>query len=572
MKLWLLLLTALFVFILGYRFFAKLLLITLFAPVNMTDQQEAAEPGIRHARLSPLISFGHFTVTLMGIGVVPGIGVAMIWGWVPAYLWLVAGTTTFGAIYLMGALWLSQRPGSPGLIDSSRLLLGDHAAAIMRALRYIILAGLCAWLLWLGAWLLTRHPSISWVAIGQFLAAFWLRHHWTRRGELYGRSGLITHIAVMILGAIALLAIGQVAGISFGGTIEFKLGGHPRGSLGAMTLWGALLLAASLTLGQQRYHCMIRGRSWLAGVLIATVMLILTLGLAIKAPVMNAPEFYSNATTPGRYPWLFLVLSGGAFAGFYALFAQPLAALQLRHIDDQRRWGFGAVSLIAIIALLFWAVLTTAQTNLETWHAWVDQGQPWIPLESLMTQVISQGGYLISGLGISQSAGGSLIALAMLFMTIAGLDTCILMTTKETQALATPRLGRWISLNYGKVALLAGSLVMLALLLFLSAPASLAWLLFGIAGMMLAGCVFGLISLQIGQKSRIWPAMAMAALAAWLTGFWGLMESIAVWWTLAPAMLLPAIIITLLSASFIGLVLHRIIQHLQKPPVPKNTE
>ena len=42
-------------------------------------------------------------------GVIPGIAVAVIWGWVPALLWVVFGAIFIGAVHDFGALIVSMR-------------------------------------------------------------------------------------------------------------------------------------------------------------------------------------------------------------------------------------------------------------------------------------------------------------------------------------------------------------------------------------------------------------------------------------------------------------------------------
>lgn len=557
MKLGLLLLTAAFIFALGYRFFAKLLLIGLYTPdSDHISQYSPANSGNGPAHS---ISFAHFVVTLMGAGVIPGAGLAIIWGWVPAYLWIVSGTATLGGIYLMGSLWLSQQQGLPGLLDNSRQLLNPAASQILRILRGLVLLGLAAVLLWIAAWLLGHYPTISWAVIGQLLLALWLQSYWRKKGE---QAPWLASIIVLGM-LLTLLALGHWAPLTLSGSMDIAIADKKQLGLTAMTSWGLAILITSLALSQNTYNGAIRTRGWLSAMLTSLFLVILVAGLIISPPTINAPEFHTGENLPDRLPWLFVVLSSGAFAGIFALFAQPLATAQLTRFDDLRRWGFGAAIAVAILALVTWVIFITNQPDTETWKAWVNQGQPWLPLNRILGQFIHHGATLMAATGLSETASRSLIALVLTGLSLATLDTVMLMIIRETRTLATTPLARWFSVSTWKLWLVAALLILLALGVFIAGPPSLNWLLFGPASYYLAACVFSLICLQIGQRMQIWPAMAAVALLCWILGTWVMILQAPVWWTFSPLMLAPAALIFLLSTLFILAAAGKIIDHLK---------
>ena len=557
MKLGLLLLTAAFIFALGYRFFAKLLLIGLYTPDS--DHISQYSPANLENGPSYSISFAHFVVTLMGAGVIPGAGLAIIWGWVPAYLWIVSGTATIGGIYLMGSLWLSQQQGLPGLLDNSRQLLNPAASQILRMLRALVLLGLAAVLLWIAAWLLGHYPTISWAVIGQLLLALWLQSYWRKKGE---QGPWLTSL-MAFAALLALLALGHWLPLTLSGNMDIAIADEKLLGLTSMSSWGIAILVASLALSQNTYNGAIRTRGWLSAMLTALFLVILVAGLIISPPTINAPEFHTGENLPDRLPWLFVVLSSGAFAGIFALFAQPLATAQLTHFDDLRRWGFGAAIAVAILALATWVIFITNQSDTETWMAWVNQGQPWLPLNRILGQFIHHGATLMAATGLSEAASRSLVALVLTGLSLATLDTVILMIIRETRTLATVSVAARFTINNWKLWIVAALLILLALGIFTAGPPSLNWLLFGPASYYLAACVFSLICLQIGQRMRIWPAMAAAALVCWILGTWVLALQAPVWWTFSPWMLAPAALILLLSTLFILVAGGIIFEHLK---------
>ena len=55
------------------------------------------------------ILFGHHFTSIAGTGPIIGPAVAIIWGWVPAMLWILIGSIFMGAVHDFGALVISMR-------------------------------------------------------------------------------------------------------------------------------------------------------------------------------------------------------------------------------------------------------------------------------------------------------------------------------------------------------------------------------------------------------------------------------------------------------------------------------
>ena len=55
------------------------------------------------------ILFGHHFTSIAGTGPIIGPAVAIIWGWVPAMLWILFGSIFMGAVHDFGALVVSMR-------------------------------------------------------------------------------------------------------------------------------------------------------------------------------------------------------------------------------------------------------------------------------------------------------------------------------------------------------------------------------------------------------------------------------------------------------------------------------
>ena len=55
------------------------------------------------------VLFGHHFTSIAGTGPIVGPAIAVIWGWLPALLWVLFGSILFGAVHDFGSLVISMR-------------------------------------------------------------------------------------------------------------------------------------------------------------------------------------------------------------------------------------------------------------------------------------------------------------------------------------------------------------------------------------------------------------------------------------------------------------------------------
>ena len=67
------------------------------------------EDGIDYVPTRKSVVFGHHFTSIAGTGPIVGPAIAIMWGWVPALLWVVFGSIFIGAVHDFGALVVSLR-------------------------------------------------------------------------------------------------------------------------------------------------------------------------------------------------------------------------------------------------------------------------------------------------------------------------------------------------------------------------------------------------------------------------------------------------------------------------------
>ena len=73
------------------------------------------EDGVDYVPTRKEIIFGHHFTSIAGTGPIVGPAIAIIWGWVPALLWVFVGSIVMGAVHDFGALVISH--AQPGQVD-----------------------------------------------------------------------------------------------------------------------------------------------------------------------------------------------------------------------------------------------------------------------------------------------------------------------------------------------------------------------------------------------------------------------------------------------------------------------
>ena len=106
----LLMIVVFFGYILCYHLYGKFISKKIFS--ISPDRKPPAveyEDGTDYVPTRKEIIFGHHFTSIAGTGPIVGPAVAIIWGWVPAMLWILVGSIFMGAVHDFGAMVVSLR-------------------------------------------------------------------------------------------------------------------------------------------------------------------------------------------------------------------------------------------------------------------------------------------------------------------------------------------------------------------------------------------------------------------------------------------------------------------------------
>ncbi len=511
-----LLLVATVAFVFGYRFYSRLLALGVFRLENnysIPVQNRPAEDERRTAKRH--LIFGHHLASLAAGAAVTGSVVSLIWGWIPAFLWVVVATVTAAGTYGLGSLWLSLR--YPGLnpAEIAARLLGTQAHALFALFAFLLLLIMNAACATLAAQLLSGFPQ----AVLPFWAIVVLA--WFLGGFLRGRNNpeiYSTSLIALTLSLMAVWLLGEFP-LAFTGALNFETR-TTHLAFDANMVWVLILFTYGYHATRQPMWKLIRPRGYLTALLLGSMLFICYAAVVIDRPVLVAPEFHAGTDIPSMLPWLFVTLTSGAVAGFHLLIANGVTARQLKRETDARYIGYGGALALGLLALSAIIIGGTSFAGTPEWSRHYAAWESLRDLHKVLELYINGFARMAAGIGLDQAFARTLATVVMLGLLVATLEAGL----RVQKQLLTGLTERFPSLLPGNEKNQIATVVVLSAMLALHDGHGLGglswWPLFGVADQLLAVLGFALLALALRRSGRpvIWvvvPLIFMVAVAHW---------------------------------------------------------
>ena len=124
-------------YILAYHTYGRFLANKIFklntnAPVPSTELRD----GIDYVPARKGIIFGHHYTSIAGTGPIVGPAIGLIWGWLPAIIWVFFGSIFMGAVHDLGALVVSLRNEGKSLSEVTSKYINMRVRFIFFAIVY----------------------------------------------------------------------------------------------------------------------------------------------------------------------------------------------------------------------------------------------------------------------------------------------------------------------------------------------------------------------------------------------------------------------------------------------------
>lgn len=350
-------------FVLAYRFYARYIEKVFDVDGSHATPAVEVNDGVDYVPTKKVVIFGHHFASIAGGGPIIGPTVGLIFGYVPAWLWIMIGTVFIGAVHDFTALLASMRERGKSMAEIAEKSLGRSGFFMFIAFTVIMLLMLTSVFLGLTATALSsKYPlsyfgaeathlqtvvenGVTYAVIGGIASSsvIFITCCAPLLGFLLYRKGINT-LAASVL-AVVIAAVSIEIGIAYPIKIDPFLW---RVILSVYTLFAAgvpvwiILQPRDFTNSFMLY-------AGVAGMMLATVLVGLQ-GAEINLPAANI----AGGTARLGYVWpvLFITIACGAISGFHALVAGGTSSKQVsREKPDAKVVGFGGMVLESLLAI-----------------------------------------------------------------------------------------------------------------------------------------------------------------------------------------------------------------------------
>lgn len=312
------------------------------------------EDGVDFVPSDKKVIFGHHFTSIAGTGPIVGPALAVIWGWLPALLWVVFGSILIGAVHDLGALVVSMRNRGQTVGDIAGEVITRRTRLIFLTILFLALTIVLAIFGLVIAAVFKIYPSSIFPCLIQIPLAVIIGLTLHRRGENILLPSLIA-LAVMFLS----VAYGD-AGILH----DFNLA---LASWNTLT-WCAVLLAYCVVASVLPVWTLLQPRDYINSLQLLVTLGLVVIGLIVAsifggapaaeettrpaleivAPMLNlAPE-----GAPAIFPFLFITIACGAISGFHCLVSSGTSSKQIKCETDAQMIGYGSMLTEGFLAVL----------------------------------------------------------------------------------------------------------------------------------------------------------------------------------------------------------------------------
>jgi carbon starvation protein len=326
------------------------------------------------------VVFAHHFASIAGAGPIVGPVIAIIYGWLPAVVWVVVGGVVIGAVHDYLATYMATREGGHSVATIARRLIGDDAFVALTLFLIVMLALVCAAFLNLSAAALTSRLPFDRLDLTPHQTLFRVEGGKVVIGGIASMSVIIiTAVAPLVgwmyirkkvrvrycsLAAIAVCAVSIVVGlyrpVAF--PEQTSLGGIP---IKGIHIWMFLLSVYVLVAAGAPVWIFLQSRDFInvhilyvgTGVLLLTLLVggVRGVGVTDALPALNVDQ--GSAANGPIWPTLFILIACGAVSGFHSLCAGGTTCKQITSERAARTIGYFAMLLESFVAVCVIAAL-----------------------------------------------------------------------------------------------------------------------------------------------------------------------------------------------------------------------
>jgi len=299
--------------------------------------------GVDYVPARKGIIFGHHFTSIAGTGPIVGPAIGVIWGWLPAVLWVFFGSILMGAVHDLGALVVSMRNQGKSISDIAAKYINARVRFIFFAVVFLSLLIVIAIFGVVIATVFARFPNAVIPVWLQIPIAMGLGY------AVYKRSANVTAATLVAVVALYItIAVGSRLPLLMGSAFGIP----PTG------LWVIILLVYCWFASNLPVTMLLQPRDYINAWQLFVAMALLVLGVVVSSVrgglPLAAPAVNHDlpAGVPPLWPVLFVTIACGAISGFHSLVASGTSPKQVSAEPDCLFVGYGSMILESFLAVL----------------------------------------------------------------------------------------------------------------------------------------------------------------------------------------------------------------------------
>lgn len=311
------------------------------------------EDGVDYVPSNKWEVFAHQFSSIAGAGPVTGPVMAMMFGWLPAFLWIIVGGIFFGAVQDFASLYTSVKSDGKSIGQLIEVYIGKTGRKLF----------------FLFCWLFTL---LVIAAFADMVAGTF--HGFRADGSKLQPNAAAASISILYV----------FVAIAFGLFLrKTKIDGWKQAVLGIVLIVAMLAagIAFPVYLQKQSWLYLVfvyiffasvtpmwllkQPRDYLTTFLFVGMIIAAVIGVVISNPTISTPVFTGFVSANGSYlfPTLFVTIACGAVSGFHSLVSSETSSKQIRNEKDMLQVGYGSMLLESLLAVLV-IVIVGSLTNL----------------------------------------------------------------------------------------------------------------------------------------------------------------------------------------------------------------
>jgi carbon starvation protein len=496
----------------GYVFYSRFLARRLFEldPAAVTPSHELRD-DVDYVPTNRFVLFGHHWASITGLSPMLGPAVAVIWGWLPAMLWVLLGALFVGCVHDFSSLVVSMRAKGMSIGKVTEGIIGKRAKTLFHLIIFFGIA----------------------LAMGVFVyviaVMFSISDAWDPEQPMADPSSFPTAVfpsgvligLAMIMGyllykrkfpLLPTTAVGFVLMLAaVGGGLRFPLLWMDRTTWPDLNVWIVILLLYSFVASVLPVWSLLQARDFLNSLLLYLGLALCYLGVFVWRPEFAAPAFRAHPEgAPSFYPFVFIIIACGAASGFHSLVASGTTAKQIDKETDARFIGYGGMvgeSLLGLLAVLACTAGILGAGGYQPAEVWANTYRDWDSMQSLGTQVgvfITGAAQFIEKLGVTDHRlATAFIAVVVVSFALTTLDSATRLLRFNISEIGETLRFRILDNRFLSSLLAVGVIAFFAFYKIGGRPAGLAlWRLFGTTNQLLAGLALLAVTLYLVQRGK----------------------------------------------------------------------